>query len=141
MGLDMYLTARKDFFDKDTQEYKRLQEVTSSNFEAQAIVFGVGYWRKANQIHKWFVTNVQDGKDDCSTYLVTEENIQNLLDEVNKALKSSNPSEILPTQGGYFFGSTEYDEDYLDGLTHTKEILEKVLHCKEDLDFYYHSSW
>ena len=25
----------------------------------------VGYWRKANAIHKWFVDNVQDGNDDC----------------------------------------------------------------------------
>ena len=25
----------------------------------------VGYWRKANAIHQWFVDNVQDGEDDC----------------------------------------------------------------------------
>ena len=23
------------------------------------------YWRKANQIHAWFVDNVQQGNDDC----------------------------------------------------------------------------
>ena len=27
----------------------------------------VGYWRKANAIHGWFVRNVQNGKDDCGT--------------------------------------------------------------------------
>lgn len=25
----------------------------------------IGYWRKANHIHKWFVDCVQDGEDDC----------------------------------------------------------------------------
>lgn len=39
----------------------------------------VGYWRKANHIHKWFVDNVQDGKDDCGTYEVTDEQLTELL--------------------------------------------------------------
>ena len=40
---------------------------------------GVGYWRKANQIHCWFVENVQDGIDDCGTYEVTEKQLVELL--------------------------------------------------------------
>ena len=40
----------------------------------------VGYWRKANQIHNWFVENVQDGVDDCSSYIVSKEQIEELLD-------------------------------------------------------------
>ena len=28
----------------------------------------VGYWRKANAVHKWFVDNVQDGRDDGEEY-------------------------------------------------------------------------
>ena len=41
---------------------------------------GVAYWRKANQIHRWFVENVQGGVDDCGTYEVTREDLQELLD-------------------------------------------------------------
>lgn len=40
---------------------------------------GVGYWRKANQIHNWFVENVQNGIDDCKAYEVTEEKLRELL--------------------------------------------------------------
>lgn len=40
---------------------------------------GVAYWRKANAIHNWFVENVQNGEDDCGTYEVTKENIEDLL--------------------------------------------------------------
>lgn len=39
----------------------------------------VGYWRKANQIHKWFVDNVQDGNDDCKPYYVSTEDLEKLL--------------------------------------------------------------
>lgn len=31
----------------------------------------IGYWRKANHIHRWFVENVQFGQDDCREYEVT----------------------------------------------------------------------
>lgn len=39
----------------------------------------VMYWRKANHIHNWFVTNVQNGKDDCGDYYVSEEQLKKLL--------------------------------------------------------------
>ena len=52
-------------------------------------------------------------------------------------------SKLLPTQRGFFFGSTEYDEYYIEDLKHTKEVLEKVLN---EVDFennyvLYTSSW
>ena len=47
------------------------------------------YWRKANQIHKWFVDNVQGGKDDCGNYDVDVEQLKELLDTVNEVLGST----------------------------------------------------
>ena len=47
----------------------------------------------------------------------------------------SNPEiaeELLPTQSGFFFGSTNYDQWYLDDLEETVEIIDKVL---ETTDF------
>jgi hypothetical protein len=38
----------------------------------------VGYWRKANQVHRWFVENVQDGVDDCGRYEVTRDQLEEL---------------------------------------------------------------
>jgi hypothetical protein len=38
----------------------------------------VAYWRKANQIHNWFVVHVLNGIDECGTYEVTKNNIQEL---------------------------------------------------------------
>jgi hypothetical protein len=47
---------------------------------------------------------------------------------------------LLPTQGGFFFGSTDYDQFYLDDLRSTVEQIEPLLVDGND-DFYYRSSW
>ncbi len=49
--------------------------------------------------------------------------------------------ELLPTQSGFFFGGTDYDEYYMDDIDNTIEIIEN-LQKEEDLgDIYYRSSW
>lgn len=136
----------------------------------------VAYWRKANQIHKWFVDNAQAGNDNCEPHRVGRDQLQKLLDTVNKVLNSleltegeivngyrfkdgkqipilqegkiiKDPSiaqELLPSDSGFFFGSTEYDEFYCDDLKYTKEKLEEVLKEVDEDDwaeFEYQSSW
>ena len=112
------------------------------------IIQNVGYWRKANQIHRWFVDNVQAGDDDCDYHEeCTKGIIEELLNTCKRVLNSSNPvSEAkrwLPVQEGFFFGGYEYDECYFDDLRHTVEVLENVL-ATTDFDnemLYYVSSW
>jgi hypothetical protein len=50
-------------------------------------------------------------------------------------------ASILPTQSGFFFGGTEYDEYYLDATRYTLEQLEPLLAEEGDGDFTYRSSW
>ena len=191
MGLDMYLEKcnRKawGFKDFDVEEVKankpKLYEemkpfltVKGKYFHWESIFADVGYWRKANAIHRWFVDNVQNENDDCGYYEVSKEEAQELLDicktikaktKLEKSmirngyrfdeqgkkipileedLKIINPEiadELLPTQDGFFFGSTEYDEYYMQDIDATIEILTKAL---EETDFdtemlVYSSSW
>jgi len=50
----------------------------------------VGYWRKANHIHAWFVNNVQDGVDDCRYHNeVTKELLEELRDTCIEVLNNS----------------------------------------------------
>ena len=109
------------------------------------VIENVGYWRKANAIHNWFVNNVQDGVDDCAFHdEVTKENLEELRDICHEVLCDPDMAEaLLPTQGGFFFGSIVYDEWYIDDLKRTIDIIDKVL---ETTDFdkqmiYYVSSW
>lgn len=107
------------------------------------IVERAGYWRKANQIHKWFVTNVQDGNDDCGRYYVSKENMEKLLDSCKKVKENHQLApELLPTESGFFFGSTEYGEYYYEDIDTTIEILENALkEINPEVSFEYHSSW
>jgi hypothetical protein len=52
------------------------------------IVEEVGYWRKANQIHRWFVDNCQEGVDDCRDAYVSTEQLKELLDVCKKVMGS-----------------------------------------------------
>jgi hypothetical protein len=59
------------------------------------------------------------------------------------AMNSKIARELLPTQCGFFFGSTDYDEYYIEDVKYTIDIITKAL---ETTDFktqmiYYVSSW
>lgn len=60
-----------------------------------------------------------------------------------KVVKDSSLAEmLLPTAEGFFFGSTDYDEWYITGLTETKEVLERIMAIEKDTsDYYYQASW
>ena len=109
----------------------------------------VAYWRKANAIHKWFVENVQDGEDDCDDHEVSKEQMQSLLDTINEVMDDHGlAQDLLPTEDGFFFGGTEYDQYYFEDLAYTKEVLEKAISelenrkdCPFSFWFVYSSSW
>jgi hypothetical protein len=88
----------------------------------------VGYWRKTNHIHHWFVENVQEGVDNCNSFYVSKEKLINLLKNCQIVLENFlKAPEILPTREGLFFGSTEYDFYYLQDVKDTAELLTNVL--------------
>ena len=118
---------------------------TEREYGYMGIMEQVGYWRKANHIHAWFVDKVQDCEDDCDYHNeVSKEDLEDLLDVCQRVLNDhSLADELLPTQSGFFFGSYEYDEYYFDDIKDTIEIIKNVL---ETTDFdkemiYYVSSW
>lgn len=152
MGLDMYLT-RKTYaknWDHMTPEERheitvKLGGKTHPTIKPSRICYveeQMGYWRKANAIHAWFVRNVQDGKDECQESYVEPKQLQALLELCEECLKDkSQARHKLPTQSGFFFGSTEYDEWYFQDLEHTVKILKACLEEPSCGDFYYRASW
>ena len=156
MGLDMYMYRRSYIHSGDyiNPEYREEIKMTRGGKEVDTskvkyIVEEVGYWRKANQIHKWFVDNVQNGVDNCGEYLVEEDQLANLL-ETCKLILDKDPGKasiLLPVQSGFFFGGTDYDQEYFKDLENTVKIIESLF--EPDLDggsylkgdIYYSSSW
>lgn len=154
MGLDMYLSAKKylsKYFDaEDTGKINAINDIfgivgeEDGDFGAQEVTFRIAYWRKANAIHQWFVANVQDGVDECDEAFVPREKLEELMTLCKQIIaEPKKGEELLPTQGGFFFGSTEYDEWYMADVKHTAERLEKILNdpALSKMDFYYQSSW
>jgi len=151
MGLDMYLNKKTyvkhwDHNGDDNYEVivKKAGKVVEGINTKQItnIEEEVGYWRKANAIHQWFVDNVQNGVDECQESYVPASKLQELLD-ICLYIKKDNKlaDDVLPTQGGFFFGPTDYDEWYLQTIDQTIEILEKLDLENTTDDFYYQASW
>ena len=158
MGLDMYLNKRT--YIGANYEHRNMNveiNVSQKLHDGQIKVIAidpkrvsyieeqVGYWRKANHIHKWFVDNAMEGEDHCRDYDVSAKQLLELLATCEKVMevakmkdgqlhvstsyqngiKTENyedgkvieneeeVAELLPTQPGFFFGSTSYDEWYL----------------------------
>lgn len=107
------------------------------------VTLRVGQWRKANAIHQWFVEHCQEGVDECQRTHVTRDQLQALARTCLLVLEQQHQApEVLPTQAGFFFGGTDYDQYYFEDLEHTLAIIEQALRLPEDdWDFYYHSSW
>ncbi len=162
MGLDMYLKASKyisgwDFSSEETKaQYAKLLELAGLTKEqldpgspSGHIELTVGYWRKANSVHDWFVKNVQDGEDECRPHRVNREQLTALklaCQEVMLAAKEgvvdeAKAKEVLPTRSGFFFGGTDYDEWYLRDMEQTVAIIDRVLTLPEEWSFIYQSSW
>ena len=123
---------------------QEIQEKINVRRRVKEVVIEAAYWRKANQIHSWFVDNVQNGNDDCEFHAVTKKQLLKLGDTVQQVL--SNPEkamELLPPQSGFFFGSTEVDEYYWGDIEYTIKLLESVLNDEKlkEYDFEYYSSW
>ena len=91
MGLDMYLDkeiyigANYDFngIGGEINLTRKGNKIPVNFNKVRSIVEEGIYWRKANQIHKWFVDNVQDGNDNCGRYYVDKETLRSLLETIN----------------------------------------------------------
>jgi hypothetical protein len=180
MGLDMYLSAKTYVKNWEHTKPEAKTEVkvkrggkllkTIQPARVSYITEEIGYWRKANAIHSWFVNNCNEGDDDCDTYYVSQEKLEELSGIVERVLKASVlvegmiqngttngvpnmekgkyvkdstvAKELLPTGEGSFFGSTDYDEWYVQDLRTTKTILKEAIKCaKNGADIYYSASW
>lgn len=154
MGLDMYL-KKKTYVGAKWEHRNVTGEVKVTlqdkelpiRFKRISIIEEeVGYWRKANQIHRWFVENVQKGVDDCGEYYVTLDNLKQLLEDCKNVKQSiTNAPEVMPTVSGFFFGNTDYDEYYWQDIDDTIAFVEAILQEESEsdtqADYYYHSSW
>ena len=155
MGLDMFLNRNRDL------NWEEIEELKTKLPKAQYPIYGVkeevAYWRKANQIHNFFMKNDVDGSDRIAKIEISD--IKQLL-EICKRLKRelrletgqihvgtkhskngveemyeegkviANPElaeALLPTRAGFFFGSTDYDGYYYEQICDAIHTLQRIV--------------
>lgn len=156
MGLEMYLKAAMyvgDWNHSPADEKNAyaaiLEKLGLKNFRCDGAPslttsVNVAYWCKANAIHAWFVDHVQGGKDEYREAYVSRKQLEKLVKTCQEVLANAAiAKKLLPTRSGFFFGSTEYNEFYLNDLRDTVKQLRAVLdnECFKGWEFFYQSSW
>lgn len=164
MGLDMYLykkTYVKNWEHNPPEQQHKISVEIGGNPRKDIrperisyITEEVGYWRKFNALHGWFVQNCGDGEDKCQEIYVGEDNMKELLDVLSKVQTILNESELVtkvqkdwngkdyevkvydktdeveeifaPTEG-FFFGSNEIDRYFKEDVDRTIELIETLL--------------
>ena len=125
MGLDHYLMKKVYRENSNEEDYEILIR-----------------WRKENQIHGFF-ESMFNGIENCEYEYIPREYLNILLEHCKYVLDHPSESEdILPTQGGFFFGSTDYGDWYHESTARTYEKLKKILETEdENTKFYYYAWW
>lgn len=83
------------------------------------------YYRKVNCLYAYFADRL-----DHEQCLVTKADVEDIIDRASKVLLAHDEetsAELLPTQGGFFFGSTEYNEWYYDDIADVYKQFTKYL--------------
>lgn len=177
MGLDMYL-YRKTYvqsFDAEKKDIvtqvKVVDKQKKYGINPDKVVYiteEVGYWRKANAIHNFFITQTRK-EDNCEPIRIPIGILRNLYERCKAILKDNTQEkeeiyqdlkgnekvrtvkvlkddtkakELLPTCEGFFFGPTSYGEWYVDDLERTIEILEPLINSEDGWsEIIYEASW
>lgn len=159
MGLDMYLHREVSvpaydiddgpdgYFAKGRARAQRIADAIEEPLVAVGssyeVHIPVAYWRKANAIHAYIVDTHGGGVDECQNIDLEAADLRELVRLCKEVLADpAKAPDLLPTQSGFFFGSTDYGEDYLHDLRETVSMLEAGLAIAgEHPYFVYRASW
>lgn len=123
MGLDMYLNKKTYVKNWNHQTPEEKHEVivkkngiVRKDIDPEKVSYieeEVGYWRKANMIHNWFVEHCQEGNDNCQQSYVSTEQLKELL-ELCKTVKESlvnSPKKTIQVESGWNQKGKTYVDD------------------------------
>lgn len=150
MGLDMYLEAKLHLPPYNTElapvrhaigqaiGYTPPTEKPDNDatlMEITGVTVRVGYWRKFDPLHQWFVNNVQEGHDDCRPAYIPPDVLAALEDQLDQV--SDDPesaSEHFVIEGDEPMSESEID--------YTLKIVVQAKKLQErGWDIYYRASW
>ena len=140
-----------ELFDSILDTFGLDREDITVELPSATVSIEVAYWRKANAIHNWFIENVAGGVDNCEPVRVDREQLNTLVRTLGDVLGLRHSGEesgisiedLLPTQDGFFFGSTEYNDYFWENVQWTYDKLVSITDSPkfDGFDFVYQASW
>jgi hypothetical protein len=96
------------------------------------------YFRKVNFIYAYFKNKLVEEEA-----WVEKSDLEDLISRCEKVLANHTlADELLPTQSGFFFGSTDYDEWYYHDVRDCLKQMKKLLKgLKDDEQLFVRMSW
>lgn len=141
-----------ELFDSMLEGFGLDRDDITEDLPSATVSIDIAYWRKANAIHNWFVENVADGVDNCEAMGVDRSQLGELIKTLGDVLglRHSGSEEsglsiedLLPTRGGSFFGTTEYEDYFWEYVQWTYDKLISITENPkfDGFDFVYQASW
>lgn len=155
MGLDMYLYKKNYVQNWDHMSDEEKHSITvkkggkkRTDIKPERICYvieQVGYWRKFNALHNWFVNNCGEGVDNCQEMYVSNKDIEKLLVdliEVRNSLDKS-PKKVAQVKIGFDEnGPVMGDMEVYEDVSKVKELLppsDGFFFGSTNVDNYYYS--
>ena len=83
----------------------------------------VAYFRKVNFLIPFF-----GYEENCSNIEIDKYQVEDLIEACKEVLANHDKASILlPTQAGFFFGETDYNDWYFDDVQNVKDKFEEIL--------------
>lgn len=118
MGLDIWFSKRKEPKEIEGSYFRKV------NFLVAYIENHTNYNRESSWV-EWNLNMAKDLLDRCNRVLKYSNLVREELENCEKCLEEI--EELLPTTGGFFFGSQEYDKYYFQNVLEVKIFLEEIL--------------
>lgn len=143
MGLDMYLYKKEYVKNWEHTQPEHRYHITYAKGDGKPVeinpsylVTEVGYWRKANAIHRWFVDNVQGGVDECQHSYVDSEQLEELRDIVKQLLEGIKTVDGDVSNGTTYYGDGRIEHHTTPGRIVTNpELCDKLLPTQDGCFF------
>ena len=117
-------------------EKKKIQKEVSDWYDKQPKmdahgISEIGYFRKVNFLMAFF-----NYEGNCEFKEIAKYKLEDLVERCNAVLTAKHRKEkaedILPTQSGFFYGSTEYDKYYYEDVKEVRDWASGVLNDLKD---------
>ncbi|RAP49219.1 MAG: hypothetical protein BZ138_08055 [Methanosphaera sp. rholeuAM270] len=101
------------------------------------------YYRKENWLRNWMEENTMlNSESNCEKIVIHPTQINELHQACEQVLDNHElADELLPTQCGFFYGSTDYDEWYFEGVELVKNHMEEIMNMEENVLIVTYEDW